>query len=668
MDSTKITNRWNNDEAAKLTDDLSLRVYTSRLLGQDKTLVLHGGGNTSVKIEETSITGEREEILYVKGSGWDLETIEAPGFSPVRLQHLIKLANLEHLSDIDMVNELRTHMTRASAPTPSVEAILHATIPHKFVDHTHANDVISITNTQDGEARIREIYGDDVVVIPYVMPGFDLARLCAERFREEATDKTIGMILLNHGVFSFGETAKLSYDRMIDLVSRAKEYLHQHNAWQVNDSQVNHNQQAAVPSKTDIDALSQLRRNASIAAGTSMLLSSHTESNAVAFSQRNDLKSISQSGPATPDHVIRTKRLPQLGQDISQYGAAYTAYFNQQAPLAKEPKTMLDSCPRVIIDAELGLCTLGKSGKESDIVADIYRHTIDIILRAEKLGGYKALPASDIFDVEYWSLEQAKLQKSGSTPAFSGEVALITGAASGIGKACVEQFIKKGAAVIALDINEAITTLHTSANFIGIRCDITAAEQLTDAIEKGVRRFGGIDMLVLNAGIFPASNRIESLSDELWSSVMSVNLDANLRIMRQCHPLLARAYKGGRVVVIGSKNVAAPGPGAAAYSASKAALGQLARVAALEWSADNIRINSIHPDAVFDTAIWSNEVLESRANHYNMSVEDYKKKNLLKVEINSGDVADLAAAMCDTLFSKTTGANIPLDGGNERVI
>ena len=663
MGTTTIINRWNDEEAEKLTSDLALRVYTSRLLGQDKTLVLHGGGNTSVKIEETSITGEREKILYVKGSGWDLETIEAPGFSPVRLQHLIKLASLEHLSDIDMVNELRTHMTLASAPTPSVEAILHATIPYKFVDHTHANDVVSITNTKDGEARIREIYGDEVVIIPYVMPGFDLARLCAERFENEATDKTIGMILLNHGVFSFGDTAKLSYDRMIDLVSRAKTYLHQHDAWQVNDSQ-----RAVVSPKTNIDALSELRHKASITAGASMLLSSQTDSRSVSFSQRDDLKIISQSGPATPDHVIRTKRLPQLGKDIDQYSTAYTAYFNEQAAQSSEPKSILDTCPRVIIDPELGLCTLGKSGKESDIVADIYRHTTDIILRAEKLGGYQALPANDIFDVEYWGLEQAKLQKSGASPSFSGEIALVTGAASGIGKACVEQFIKKGAAVIGLDINEAVTGTHASANYIGITCDITSAEQLTNAIQKGVSRFGGIDMLVLNAGIFPASQRIESLSDDLWSNVMSVNLDANLRIMRHCHPLLKRAYKGGRVVVIGSKNIAAPGPGAAVYSASKAALGQLARVAALEWSADNIRINSIHPDAVFDTAIWSDEVLESRANHYKLSIEDYKKKNLLKVEISSDDVAALAAEMCDTLFSKTTGANIPLDGGNDRVI
>jgi len=661
MDATKIINRWNNETAAQLADDLSLRIYTSRLLGQDKTLVLHGGGNTSVKIEETTITGEREEILYVKGSGWDLETIEAPGFSPVRLQHLIKLAELEHLSDIEMVNELRTHMTLANAPTPSVEAILHATIPHKFVDHTHADAVVSITNTVDGEARIREIYGDKVVVIPYVMPGFDLARLCAERFRAEATDKTIGMILLNHGVFSFGETAKISYDRMIDLVSRAKEYLHRNKAWQIDEQQ-------ATQHKTDIEALSSLRYRASVTAGTPMLVSSHNEEKSRAFSQRDDLVRITQSGPATPDHVIRTKRLPQLGTDIDSYTAAYSAYFDAQAAQASEPKTILDTCPRVIIDPELGLCTLGRSGKESDIVANIYRHTIDIILRAEKLGGYQALPASDIFDVEYWSLEQAKLKKTGAPPSLSGEVVLITGAASGIGKACVKDFLKKGAAVIGIDINKAITELHTSANYIGITCDITSPEQLESAIKSGVSRFGGIDMLVLNAGIFPPGSRIDSLSDELWSTVMSINLNANLRIMRLCHPLLKHAYRGGRVVVIGSKNVAAPGPGAAAYSASKAALGQLARIAALEWSEDNIRINSIHPDAVFDTAIWSDEVLESRAQHYGMSVDTYKKKNLLKVEINSSDVAALAVEMCDSLFSKITGANVPLDGGNDRVI
>jgi len=663
MTSSHITNRWDDQAAAQLSGDLALRVYTSRLLGQDKSLVLHGGGNTSVKIEETTITGEREQILYVKGSGWDLETIEVAGFSPVRLQHLIKLAALESLSDVEMVNELRSHMTLASAPTPSVEAILHATIPYKFVDHTHADDVVAITNTENGEERIREIYGDDVVIIPYVMPGFDLARLCAERFRAEATDKTIGMILLNHGLFSFGDSARCSYNRMIELVSRAKAYLHRNNAWHVDPEPKTSSGKAV-----DLLALAELRRSTSQVAGFPMLLCSHHNEKTRAFSQRNDLETITQSGPATPDHVIRTKRLPLLGRDIAAYKRDYRAYFEQNAPLTNESKTILDCAPRVIIDTELGLCTLGRSGKESDIIADIYQHTIDIILRAEQLGGYRALPASDIFDVEYWSLEQAKLKKSGTPPAFAGEVVLITGAASGIGKACVDAFLKKGAAVIGIDINEEIVQLHDNANYIGIRCDITSAVQLEHAMAAGVSRFGGIDMLVLNAGIFPPGSRIDSLSDDLWSKVMALNLDANLRILRQCHPLLKQAYHAGRVVVIGSKNIAAPGPGAAAYSASKAALSQLARVAALEWSEDNIRINSIHPDAVFDTAIWSDEVLASRAHHYGMTIEQYKKKNMLKVEINSIDVATLAAEMCGSLFAKITGAHIPLDGGNDRVI
>lgn len=662
MTSSLITNRWNDLDAPHPDNDLAVRVYTSRLLGQDKSLVLHGGGNTSVKIEERSITGELEEILYVKGSGWDLETIEAAGFSPVRLQHLIRLANLEALSDIEMVNELRTHMTRASAPTPSVEAILHATIPFKFVDHTHADAVISVTNTPNGEARVREIYGDEVIVIPYVMPGFDLARLCAERFRAEATDKTIGMILMNHGVFSFGESAKVSYDRMIDLVSRAADYLDRNSAWQVDISVTNN------ANDQETEAIAQLRHDASQVAGFPVLLSSNSDEKTRAFAQRDDLARITQSGPATPDHVIRTKRVPLLGRDVAAYSRTYAEYFAKHAPNAREPKQILDSCPRVIIDPQLGVCTIGRSGKECGIVADIYRHTVDIILRAERLGGYRALPAGDIFDVEYWDLEQAKLKKSGSPPSLAGEVVLITGAASGIGKACCDAFLNKGAAVIGLDINQEVTSLSSSPNYIGITCDVTSNDEVDSAIAAAINRVGGIDMLILNAGIFPPSARIESLSDENWSKVMSINLDANLSLMRRCHSFLKRAYRGGRVVVIGSRNIVAPGPGAAAYSASKAALNQLARVAALEWCDDGIRINSIHPDAVFDTALWSDEVLASRARHYKMSVAEYKRKNLLKVEINSGDVANLAVAMCDNLFSKITGANIPLDGGNDRVI
>ena len=671
---------WNEAEASASINELELRVYTSRLLGQDKTLVLHGGGNTSVKISEKNLFGEEEQILYVKGSGWDLETIAAAGFAPVQLAHLRRLAKLPALSDPEMVNQLVTHQTRASAPVPSVEAILHAILPYPYVDHTHADAIIVITNTAEGEARIREIYGNTVVVIPYVMPGFDLAKLCAERFAAEANENTLGMVLLNHGIFSFGQNAKESYERMIALVNRAEDYLKQHNAWdssplsqrgRVGEGETRGEAHLTLRADQGIELAfeqAKLRAQISKVAGFPLIVTRHTDEKSLSFSNRADISDLAQQGPATPDHVIRTKRLPMLGRDVAGYVEAYKGYFQTYEPQAKERKSMLDAAPRVVLDREFGLCTVGKSAQEAGIVADIYEHTIDIILRATALGGYRALPAKDIFDVEYWDLEQAKLRKGGKPLSFSGEIALVTGAASGIGKACVESLLTRGAAVVALDLDAKITTLKNSPNYLGLQCDLTSEAQFKQAQALALEKFGGLDMLVLNAGIFPGGCRIDSLKSEEWQKVMHINLDANLMLMRECHPFLKLAPRGGRVVVIGSKNVPAPGPGAAAYSASKAALNQLARVAALEWGSDNIRINSLHPNAVFDTGLWTEEVLSARASHYGLSVEDYKKNNVLKTEVTSKDVAELAAELCGTLFAKTTGAQIPVDGGNDRVI
>lgn len=329
---------------------------------------------------------------------------------------------------------------------------------------------------------------------------------------------------------------------------------------------------------------------------------------------------------------------------------------------------MLDAAPRVVLDASLGMCAAGRSAHDAVIVSDIYRQTMDVIERATRLGGYHALPARDVFDVEYWDLEQAKLRKAGKPPQFAGEIALVTGAASGIGRACVDALLARGAAVIGLDIDARIDTLYRRPDFLGLRCDVTAPAEINAALDSVTRAYGGLDMLILSAGVFPGGTAIAALDSEAWRKVMNVNLDANLVLLRECHPLLKLAPGGGRVVVIGSKNVPAPGPGAAAYSASKAALTQLARVAALEWGADNIRINILHPHAVFDTGIWSDEVLAGRAAHYGLSVEEYKKNNVLKTEITSRDVAELAAEMCGPLFAKTTGAQLPVDGGNERVI
>ncbi|MCB1156633.1 MAG: SDR family oxidoreductase, partial [Leptospiraceae bacterium] len=343
-------------------------------------------------------------------------------------------------------------------------------------------------------------------------------------------------------------------------------------------------------------------------------------------------------------------------------------YLEANEPHAKERKTMLDPSPRVILDSELGLCTAGQNAKAAFIAADIYRHTMDIIERSELLGAYKALSEKDIFDMEYWDLEQAKLRSGIIPPIFSGEVVLITGSASGIGKACIDSFLKRGAAVIGLDLQASVETLYKRPEYIGIACDLTEEEQFKKALQKGVERFGGIDMLVLNAGIFPKSSRIETLSTADWKKTMSINLDANLSILRETYPFLKLSYRGGRVAIVGSKNVPAPGPGAAAYSVSKAALNQLMRVTALEWGQDNIRINSVHPNSVFDTGIWTDEVLKARAEQYGLSVEEYKKNNILKTEIKSKDVAELLAELCGPTFSKTTAAQIPIDGGNDRVL
>ncbi len=655
---------WTDAEAATFPGELGQRVYTSRLLGRDKSLVLHGGGNTSVKIREKDLLGREREILYVKGSGWDLEKIEEAGFSPVRLDHLVDLAGLEALSDPQMVNEMRTHMLRADAPTPSVEAILHATLPFKYVDHTHSDAILAISNTADGDRRIREIYGDEVVVIPYVMPGFDLARLCAQIFPRDRKAETVGMVLSNHGIFSFGATARESYERMIALVDKAERAL-------AKDSVGG---QTGVRPRCDPGLspapreVAALRREVSRVAGFPVIVATHSDDASLAFARRDDVASIARRGPATPDHVLRTKRVPMVGRDVEGYAREYAAYFGEHAPRAREPKTMLDPAPRVIVDPALGVATVGRTAKDAQIVFDIYEHTMQVIQRAQGLGGWQALPPKDIFDVEYWDLEQAKLRKPGSNPPFTGEVVLVTGAASGIGKACVQSFFARGAAVIALDVNAAVESQAKRADFIGIACDVTDSGQLTAAIERGVRAFGGIDMVVLNAGIFPGGMRIESLADKDWDKVMRVNVDANLALLRETHPLLKLAPRGGRVVVIGSKNVPAPGPGAAAYSASKAALAQLARVAALEWGADGIRINMLNPNAVFDTGIWTEEVLAERAKHYGLSVDAYKKNNVLKVEVTSRDVAELAAELCGPLFAKTTGAQVPVDGGNDRVI
>ncbi len=620
-------------------------VRVSRLIGSDPDLVLHGGGNTSVKATISDLTGAPVEVLYVKGSGWDLASIEPAGFAPLRLVRLRELLTLESLSDQQMMNELRCALLDASAPDPSVETLLHVVLPQPAVLHSHADAIITLTNTADGEALVRKVFGPRVVVVPYVMPGFTLARACVERLAT-LPDEAIGVVLMNHGLFTFGATPQEAYDRHLQLVGMAEDSLGPH---------ATVGRFEGSPTRLELAAI---RAEVSQLAGAPMIVSQHDEP----FATRPDLDAVARQGPATPDHVIRTKRLPLIGRDIAGYAEEYRAYFASHA--GERDLTMLDPAPRVIVDPTLGLLTIGRRARDADIAHDIYTHTIRIIERAEALGGYRALPASDIFDVEYWELEQAKLRRGSKAGRLTGEIALVTGAASGIGKACVEALLAAGASVLGLDL----AATPSNPEYLGLQADVTDPDAVAAALDAGVRRFGGIDIVIPSAGVFPGAQPIASLSPAEWRRTMAVNTDAIAHLFTEVHPLLAKAPRGGRVVLIASKNVAAPGPGAAAYSASKAAVTQLARVAALEWAADNIRVNMVHPDAVFDTALWTPDLLAQRAAHYGLTVEAYKRRNLLHTEITSTAVARAVIELATDTFACTTGAQIPIDGGNDRVI
>jgi rhamnose utilization protein RhaD (predicted bifunctional aldolase and dehydrogenase) len=385
-----------NDTDAKAYENspLAMRVYTSRLLGQSADLVLHGGGNTSVKIDD---------ILYVKGSGWDLVSIEEAGFSPVDLKVLIDMASLDSLSDSDMVSQQRAALKDASAPNPSVEAILHAIIPFDFVDHTHTDAVVTLSNTPNGESILKEIYGDKMIFIDYVMPGFDLAKHIFDKTRDVNWDKVDGILLLNHGLFSFDNDAKVSYEKMIDLVNKAEDYINEKTNL-TTDIQA---KQADPKMMQDLqEAVSKLR-------GCDITMTIIDTPIAATFSNLDKAYAYFDKGLLTPEHVIRIKPFPAYIDDNVATGLeifvnAYKYYFKKHA---SSEHICLDLAPRFAIVKGLGAVCFGKNDKEAEVIADIVEHNITAMLTAEQLGGWRSLKASDVFEMEYWELEQAKLKK-----------------------------------------------------------------------------------------------------------------------------------------------------------------------------------------------------------------------------------------------------------------
>lgn len=656
-----MKNQWNTAEAQDHPGLLGSCVYASQLLGRESSLVLQGGGNSSIKQKDPDVYGDTIESLWIKGSGWTMANITAEGFAPLKLESISRMLNAVQMSDIQMKNELRAAMLDADAPNPSVEAMVHAAIPDVAVLHTHPDALLAISNTKDGRTRIESLYGNRVVVVPYARSGFRVGRATTIEVAKHFSDDTIGIVLMNHGLFTFGESCKKAYDRMIQLVTEAEDYIDE--AAQARAVHI----VGGTPPNVDRSEVSALRAGISAVAGQPLIMERNTDKVSWAFSQDTDLKRLASQGPATSDHVIWTKTVPMFGRDAKAYAAEYAQYYEDHKHMATATE-MLDPAPRVIFDPEFGMLTAGPDVASADAARDIYLQTIKVIGDATSLGGYTALAHSDFFDLEYWELEQAKLALVGEQGEFTGEVALVTGAASGIGMACARELLSRGAAVIGLDISESIADTFDDAAFMGIRCDLAQPAEVEAALDAGIQRFGGLDIVVASAGLFPESAPIAAHDPTAWRTAMSVNVDAFALLLSMVHPLLVLSPRGGRVTVVGSKNVAAPGPGASAYSASKAAANQLTRVAALEWASDGIRVNSVHPDAVFDTALWTDELLAERAHRYGLSIDEYKRRNLMSIEITSRDVANVVAETLGRSFSSVTGAHIPIDGGNDRVI
>jgi rhamnose utilization protein RhaD (predicted bifunctional aldolase and dehydrogenase)/NAD(P)-dependent dehydrogenase (short-subunit alcohol dehydrogenase family) len=631
------------------------------LLGRNPELVLHGGGNTSVKIEERDYFGDPVSLCYVKGSGWDLATIEREGFAPVRMSALLKMAELPAMTDPDMVTQQRVAMTNPAAPAASVEAILHAVLPFRFVDHTHANAISALTCHPDAEARVKEVYGKRVLMVPYVMPGFVLAKaiyamIKGRDLRKEGIE---GMVLLKHGIFTFDDDARKSYEKMIELVTLAEEWLSKRSGKA---------KPASAEAKQDFIGLAKLRRIVSLKRGVPQIAKLDDSALAAGYASLPGVADFGTRGPLTPDHSIRTKRAPVVvGEDmeasVQKFADEYAAYFKKHA----KGETMLDPAPRFALWPGHGVVSFGDTLKDAKIVQDISQHTAGTVQLAEKVGRWDPLPEKDIFEIEYWDLEQAKLRKGPARKVHQGKVALVTGCAAGIGFAIAESLAEQGAQVVGLDIDKDIPSIMQKIGGIGIVVNLTEDQPVQDAINFTVREFGGIDIVVSNAGIFPKNEHLDVMAQSDWDRTISINLTSHQKLMHKVIPFVKEGLDAS-IIFVGSRNFKAPGPGASAYSCSKAALTQLCRVAALELAPHKVRVNIVHPDAVFDTKLWTPEALERSAARYGMTVEEYKTKNLMKVEIKSKDIGNMVAAMASPLFGKVTGAQIPVDGGNDRVI
>ena len=681
-----MKSRWDDGEAKRFVDryrehgeDLALRVYTSRLLGADPRLVLHGGGNTSVKASAREITGENVDALYVKGSGWDLAAIEPKGFPACRLAALWRLCELSELSDEQMVAGLRGQMIDPSSPTPSVEALLHAFLPAKYVDHTHADAVLSVVDQPDGEARAKEAWGDDVFFVPYVMPGFYLARKIVEM--KDHIGKTSLMVLDKHGIFSWGSSARESYERMIDGVSAA-------------EAVVSRAMVSVPPPTTRLGTaaerlgrqaeLSPLIRGALARAedGRRLVVDWRDDDDILGLLARQDAEKQTQIGTATPDHVIRTKAFPVwLGEldseeprqavesALSQFATWYQTYFDRGVKRTGRNLERLDRLPRLLAVPGVGVACVGKTITEARVAGDIYTHTARIILDALAIGEYRPLPLEDLFELEYWSLEQAKLKRAAKVAGpLADRIALVTGAAGGIGRATAAHFLELGAHVVASDRDaDRLATTHAELaerhgkRVAQVAADVTDDDDVKSAFAFAARTFGGVDVVVSNAGSAPSGLLHTDAGSEALARSLELNLVSHQRVARAAADQFLSQGLGGCLLFNASKSAFNQGPEFGPYAVPKAGVIALMRQYAVDLGREGVRANAVNADRI-RTDLFGGGVLEARAKARGVSPDEYFEQNLLGRETTGRDVAQAFASLA--VAEATTGCVVTVDGGN----
>ncbi|HEV7409857.1 MAG TPA: bifunctional aldolase/short-chain dehydrogenase [Bradyrhizobium sp.] len=674
---------WNDNDAGvavaayeNLGRDLALRVYTTRLLGQDPRLVLHGGGNTSVKTRIADLNGDAVDVLCVKGSGWDMGLIEPAGLPAVRLAPLKKLRSRENLSDEEMVRLQRANLIDPAAPNPSVEALLHAFIPHKFVDHTHSTAVLALTDQPDGEALCREVYGARVGYVPYVMPGFGLAKAAAQVF--DANPSVEGLILVKHGIFSFGADAKESYERMIALVTLAEQRLAKNRKPAFIAAKLPARPAPVADVAPIIRGACSLPDGKIDGAWKRFVLDFRGSDAVMSFVNGSDVARYGQAGVVTPDHNIRIKNRPlvvaapedgaladfgaSVRAAVASYADGYQDYFGRNNARVGGIKTMLDPMPRVVLVPGLGLFGLGRSKKDARIAADLAEAAVAAITDAEAVGRFDPLPESDLFDVEYWSLEQAKLGGA-KEPPLAGQVAVITGAAGAIGFATAKAFAAAGAEVALLDIDETAAQAKARAiggAALGLRCDVTDAASVRDAFTRVASAFGGIDILVSNAGA-AWQGRIGEVDEAVLRQSFELNFYGHQRVAQAAVKIMQAQATGGCLLFNISKQAVNPGPGFGPYGLPKAATLFLVRQYAVDYGSEGIRANAVNADRI-RSGLLTEAMIASRSRARGVSEQDYMQGNLLGREVAAEDVAQ--AFLAQALALKTTADVTTVDGGN----